>query len=68
MANISSLTVRRVPADNRPAHVRAVMESGDTFNFDVAPELSEKRIATLVGHLIDFENRGEQVMRRRNRQ
>jgi len=53
---------------NRPTSVRAVTEADMKYQFEVAPELTDRRILALVGSLISFEQRGDQEQRkRRNR-
>lgn len=51
---------------NRPTTVTATAEAM-TYTFEIAPELNDSRIQSLVESLIDFEIRGDQVKRNRRR-
>lgn len=63
MKTFKSLFVER-HGSNRPATVHAVTEADLTYQFEVAPELSDRRILTLLGHLVDLEERGDQERRK----
>lgn len=67
MKTFKSLTICRSAHGNRPATVRAVTEQDQTYQFEVAPELSDRRILALVGQLVTYEQRGDQERRRKER-
>lgn len=60
--DIKRLTICR-NGSNKPVTVRTETQNGITFMFDVAPELSDRRIISLVEKLADFEIRGDQMKR-----
>ena len=63
---ITQLTVCRKGL-NETATARIVTVDGLIYFFDVAPELTDRRILALVGTLVAFEERGDQQNRRRRR-
>lgn len=66
MKTFKSFTADR-HEDNRPALVRVVTEAEMTYRFEIIPETSDRRILALVGSLVDFEEHGEQVKRKRRK-
>ncbi|WP_115996036.1 hypothetical protein [Cohnella lupini] len=64
--NIKHMTICR-NGSNRPTAVRILTDADFVYTFDVAPQLSDRHILALIGRLVDFEERGDQVKRNRRR-
>lgn len=64
---IKRLTICR-NVSNRPATVRILTDADFVYMFEVAPQLSDRRILALIGRLVDFEERGDQQKRKRGKQ
>lgn len=65
MKTFKILTICRNEHGNRPATVRAVTEQDLSYQFEVAPELSDRRILSLVGQLVTHEQRGDRERRKK---
>lgn len=63
MKTFKILTICRSEHGNRPATVHAVTEHDLSYQFEVAPELSDRHILSLVGRLVTHEQRGDRERR-----